>query len=81
MSDTTVKKVTKRLPKGQRTHIRRMKAAARKEVTIVKVKKPLVVVEKVDPSEIKEQKVVSKPVKKKLAAVDPAKVNTHVVKE
>ncbi len=81
MSDTTVKKVTKRLPKGQRTHIRRMKAAARKEVTIVKVKKPQVVVEKIVLDEIKEQKVVSKPVKKKLASVDSAKVKAHVAKE
>jgi hypothetical protein len=31
MSDKTSKKNAKRLPKGQRTHIRRLKQAARKE--------------------------------------------------
>lgn len=81
MPDKTVKKVTKRLPKGQRTHIRRMKAAARKEVTVVKVKKPKEVVEKIIPSELKEEKVVKKPVKKKPAAVDPVKTKGHILKE
>ena len=31
----------KRLPKGQRTHVRRMKQEARKEVTVYKAVKPL----------------------------------------
>ena len=33
MSDKNSKKITKRLSKGQRTHVRRLKQAARKEVT------------------------------------------------
>ncbi len=30
MADKTSKKITKRLPKGQRTHVRRLKQEARK---------------------------------------------------
>ena len=74
MTDKMAKKVNKRLPKGQRLHIRRMKSAARKEVTIVKVKKPKEVVAKIVPAEIKDQEVLTKPVKKKKAAIAPAKV-------
>jgi len=73
MTDKPAQKATKRLPKGQRKHIRRMKSAARKEITIVKVKKSKEVVAKIEPVENLEQEVAIKPVKKK-AAVDPAKV-------
>lgn len=39
MSEKKNKKNSKRLPKGQRTHVRRMKQAARKEIVVEAVKK------------------------------------------
>jgi hypothetical protein len=38
MADKVNKKNAKRLPKGQRAHVRRLKQAARKEVTTVTAK-------------------------------------------
>ncbi len=77
MTDKPAQKATKRLPKGQRKHIRLMKSAARKEITVVKVKKLREVVAKIEPVEIKKKEVAIKPVKKK-AAVDPAKAKVKV---
>lgn len=39
MADTIVKKGIKKLSKGQRTHVRRLKQTARKESVIVEIKK------------------------------------------
>jgi len=39
MADKSSKKQNKKLSKGQRTHVRRLKQAARKESTVVGIKK------------------------------------------